>query len=146
MITVHNIVAASATVGLLGREGDLIRKTILPTIYYCFMAGGLSLVAIYGFGANLSTVWLLVLLVVLAGVILGMRRAPGKPNDELVEPGTHRAGGSTVPPPAPHASTVTTARRRPGEPSSATDPTSGRTRPRQPPTPLRIAGGSLIRC
>jgi lactate permease len=89
MITVHNIVAASATVGLLGREGDLIRKTILPTIYYCLMAGGLSLVAIYGFGANLSTVWLLVLLVVLAGVIFGMRRAPGKPNDELVEPGSH---------------------------------------------------------
>jgi lactate permease len=89
MITVHNIVAASATVGLLGREGDLIRKTILPTIYYCLMAGGLSLVAIYGFGANLSTVWLLVLLVILAGVILGMRRAPGKPNDELVEPGSH---------------------------------------------------------
>ena len=89
MITVHNIVAASATVGLLGREGDLIRKTILPTIYYCLMAGGLSLVAIYGFGANLSTVWLLVLLVILAGVIIGMRRAPGKPNDELVEPGSH---------------------------------------------------------
>jgi lactate permease len=90
MITVHNIVAASATVGLLGREGDLIRKTILPTIYYCLLAGGLSLVAIYGFGANLSTVWLLILLVVLAGVIVGMRRAPGKPNDELVEPGAHR--------------------------------------------------------
>ncbi|GAB3500691.1 L-lactate permease [Amycolatopsis cihanbeyliensis] len=39
MITVHNVVAASATVGLLGREGDLIRKTILPMIYYC-LAGG----------------------------------------------------------------------------------------------------------
>ena len=92
MITVHNIVAASAVVGLLGREGDLIRKTILPTIYYCLLAGGLSLVAIYGFGANLSTVWLLVLLVVLAGVIVAMRRSPGKPNDELVGAGT---GGAT---------------------------------------------------
>ncbi len=29
MVTIHNVVAASATVGLLGREGDLIRKTIL---------------------------------------------------------------------------------------------------------------------
>jgi lactate permease len=89
MITVHNIVAASATVGLLGREGDLIRKTILPTIYYCFLAGGLSLVAVYGFGANLSTAWLLVVLLAIAGVIVAMRRAPGKPNDELVEPGSH---------------------------------------------------------
>jgi lactate permease len=87
MITVHNIVAASATVGLLGREGDLIRKTILPTIYYCLMAGGLALVAIYGFGANLSTLWLLVLLAALAGLIMGMRRSKGRPNDELVAAG-----------------------------------------------------------
>ena len=96
MITVHNIVAASATVGLLGREGDLIRKTILPTIYYCLFAGGISLVAIYGFGANLSTVWLLVLLLALAGLIVAMRRAPGKPNDELVDAGAEQAGARRV--------------------------------------------------
>jgi lactate permease len=42
MITVHNVVAASATVGLLGREGDLIRKTIIPMTYYCLFAGVLS--------------------------------------------------------------------------------------------------------
>ena len=87
MITVHNIVAASATVGLVGREGDLIRKTILPTIYYCLLAGGLSLVVIYGLGANLSTLWLLVLLLALVGVILAMRRSPGKDNHELVPAG-----------------------------------------------------------
>ena len=34
MITVHNVVAASATVGLVGREGLLIRRTILPMAYY----------------------------------------------------------------------------------------------------------------
>jgi lactate permease len=83
MITVHNVVAASATVGLVGREGDLIRKTILPTIYYILMAGGLSLVAIYGFGANLSTLWLALLLAALVGLVLAMRRSPGKPNPEL---------------------------------------------------------------
>lgn len=33
-IAIHNIVAAAATVGLLGREGDLLRKTILVTTYY----------------------------------------------------------------------------------------------------------------
>jgi lactate permease len=42
MVTVHNVVAASATVGLLGREGDLIRKTIIPMTYYCLLAGALS--------------------------------------------------------------------------------------------------------
>ena len=95
MITVHNIVAASATVGLVGREGDLIRKTILPTIYYCLFAGALSLVAIYGFGANLSTLWLVLVLAAIVGIVLAMRRSPGKPNPELVTAGT-RSGGATA--------------------------------------------------
>lgn len=47
MIAIHNIVAASATVGLLGREGALMRKTILPTLYYIIAAGLLGLAAIY---------------------------------------------------------------------------------------------------
>ncbi len=50
MIAIHNVVAASATVGLLGREGATLRKTILPTLYYLAMIGGLGLLAIYGLG------------------------------------------------------------------------------------------------
>ncbi len=46
MIAIHNVVAASATVGLLGREGATLRKTILPTIYYLLVIGLLGLVAI----------------------------------------------------------------------------------------------------
>jgi len=38
MICVHNVVAASAVVGLLGREGLLIRKTLIPMIYYILVA------------------------------------------------------------------------------------------------------------
>jgi L-lactate permease len=30
MIAVHNVVAASATVGLLGCEGEVLSKTIIP--------------------------------------------------------------------------------------------------------------------
>ena len=47
MIAIHNVVAASATVGLLGREGATLRKTILPTIYYLTVIGILGLIAIY---------------------------------------------------------------------------------------------------
>jgi lactate permease len=47
MIAIHNVVAASATVGLLGQEGATLRKTILPTLYYLFVVGSLGLVAIY---------------------------------------------------------------------------------------------------
>jgi lactate permease len=48
MIAIHNVVAASATVGLLGREGSTLRKTILPTLYYLVVIGVLGLVAVYG--------------------------------------------------------------------------------------------------
>jgi lactate permease len=39
MICVHNVVAASAVVGLLGREGIVIRLTLLPFIYYALLPG-----------------------------------------------------------------------------------------------------------
>ncbi len=39
MVAIHNVVAASATVGLLGREGDILRITVLPTIYYLLLSG-----------------------------------------------------------------------------------------------------------
>lgn len=47
MITVHNVVAASATVGLVGREGLLIRRTILPMTYYVVFAGVLGMLFAY---------------------------------------------------------------------------------------------------
>ncbi|PIY29467.1 MAG: lactate permease [Comamonadaceae bacterium CG_4_9_14_3_um_filter_60_33] len=52
MIAIHNVVAASATVGLMGREGSILRMTILPTLYYIIMAGVIAMVAIYGFGVT----------------------------------------------------------------------------------------------
>jgi lactate permease len=47
MIAIHNVVAASATVGLLSQEGSTLRKTILPTLYYLAVVGILGLVAIF---------------------------------------------------------------------------------------------------
>ena len=47
MITVHNVVAASATVGLSGVEGALIRKTIWPMFYYLLVGGTLGLLFAY---------------------------------------------------------------------------------------------------
>jgi lactate permease len=49
MIAIHNVVAASATVGLLGREGLILRKTAIPTFYYLIAAGVIGLVIVYGF-------------------------------------------------------------------------------------------------
>jgi lactate permease len=50
MVAIHNVVAASATVGLLGREGSVLRKTVWPTLYYVLFSGLIALFAAYGLG------------------------------------------------------------------------------------------------
>ena len=42
MICVHNVVAASAVVGLLGREGQVIRQTFMPFVYYAGITGAIG--------------------------------------------------------------------------------------------------------
>jgi len=41
-ICVHNVVAASAVVGLVGREGEVIRKTLMVFIYYALFTGAVG--------------------------------------------------------------------------------------------------------
>ena len=43
MIAIHNVVAASATVGFLGKEGEVLKKTLLPTLYYLVVVGILGM-------------------------------------------------------------------------------------------------------
>lgn len=50
MIAIHNVVAASATVGLLDQEGETLRRTIIPTLYYCLIAGIIGLIGMYVLG------------------------------------------------------------------------------------------------
>ena len=47
MICVHNVVAASAVVGLLGREGAVIRLTIIPFIYYALLPGSVGYLIVW---------------------------------------------------------------------------------------------------
>ncbi len=47
MVCIHNIVAASATVGLAGMEGMLIRRNALPLCIYCITAGVMGMIFIY---------------------------------------------------------------------------------------------------
>jgi len=49
MIAIHNVVAASATVGLLGKEGVTLRITIIPTLYYLIFSGLIVLIVLYFF-------------------------------------------------------------------------------------------------
>lgn len=66
MICVHNVVAASSSAGLIGREGSLIRKTLIPMTFYVIFAGGIGYVAINGIGMNIGTLILAAVAVFIA--------------------------------------------------------------------------------
>jgi len=42
IICVHNVVSASAVVGLVGKEGSVIRKTLIPFVYYALLPGAVG--------------------------------------------------------------------------------------------------------
>ncbi len=42
IICVHNVVAASAVAGLVGKEGTVIRKTLVPFCYYALITGAIG--------------------------------------------------------------------------------------------------------
>jgi lactate permease len=73
MITIHNVVAASAVVGLAGREGDVLRQTVIPMTYYLLMAGALTYLFTYGPGFNVGTVMLVLVLVALVALAMKIR-------------------------------------------------------------------------
>ncbi|WP_461000407.1 L-lactate permease, partial [Streptomonospora sediminis] len=75
MITVHNVVAASAVVGLVGREGDLIRQAAIALLYYLLTAGALTYLLAYGLGPNPGALLLVLVLGALAALVVLMRRA-----------------------------------------------------------------------
>ncbi|MFC1899172.1 L-lactate permease [Chloroflexota bacterium] len=46
MVCVHNVVAVCATVGIIGKEGSVIRRNLLPCLIYGLAAGILGFIAI----------------------------------------------------------------------------------------------------
>ncbi|WP_017610324.1 L-lactate permease [Nocardiopsis xinjiangensis] len=74
MITVHNVVAASAVVGLVGREGDVLRQTVLPLVYYLLVSGSLAYILVNGVALHAGTVLLTVTLTALAALLAWFAR------------------------------------------------------------------------
>jgi len=74
MICVHNVVAASATVGLIGKEGILIRRALIPMSYYVISAGAIGMAIITG-GLN---IWMFMYLLILVGYFLLIKFNKGK--------------------------------------------------------------------
>ena len=44
MVCVHNIVAACAVTGLIGKEGDILRRTFMPFVLYGIAVGAVAFV------------------------------------------------------------------------------------------------------
>ncbi|TYT60719.1 L-lactate permease [Natrialba swarupiae] len=47
LVAIHNVVAALATVGLVGEEGRVIRLNLIPLVYYTAFVGFLTLIFVY---------------------------------------------------------------------------------------------------
>ncbi len=72
-ICIHNIVAASAVVGLLGKEGVVVRKTFMVFLYYCIVPGAIGYSFLYwqskgamNLGTCIAAVFYAALFVILA--------------------------------------------------------------------------------
>lgn len=80
MICVHNVVAASAVVGLLGKEGAVIRMTVVPFVYYALLPGAAGYAVVsYAASGWLNAGSLLVLAIAAAAAALiafGRGQAP----------------------------------------------------------------------
>ena len=72
MICVHNVVAASATVGLTDREGEIIRQTLIPMAYYCIQGGLIGFALLTG-----NVMWWVAAVIWAAAVLFAMSRNRG---------------------------------------------------------------------
>lgn len=70
IICVHNVVAACAVVGLIGKEGLVIRKTFWPFLYYALFAGSLGYAIVWGLSSSFVNLGSFLSLGIVLGLIL----------------------------------------------------------------------------
>ena len=69
IICVHNVVAASAVVGLVGKEGAVIRKTLMPFVYYALLPGCIGYVIVWYGQGGLYSIATAIIALILATVV-----------------------------------------------------------------------------
>jgi len=69
VICVHNVVAASAVVGLLGKEGYVIRKTAVVFSYYALLPGALGYAILYSADKGFFNVGTIIVASIWAAVV-----------------------------------------------------------------------------
>jgi lactate permease len=73
IICVHNVVAASAVVGLLGREGAVIRITFVPFLYYAAFSGALGYGIVHARERGVFNIGFALAVLILAGITFYVR-------------------------------------------------------------------------
>jgi lactate permease len=73
IICVHNVVAASAVVGLLGKEGMVIRKTLPAFIYYALMSGSMGYAIVWSSTKGWLNLGTFMVVSIVVGLILFAR-------------------------------------------------------------------------
>lgn len=74
-ICVHNVVAASAVVGLIGKESEVIRKTLIVFAYYVTLAGGLGYAIVWRHERGLLNLGTAVCLALAVILLIAVKRA-----------------------------------------------------------------------
>ena len=74
MICVHNVVAASAVAGLLGREGAIIRLTLLPFVYYALLPGSIGYAIVWYSTTGAINAGSIIAALILAGAVFTIVR------------------------------------------------------------------------
>jgi len=74
MICVHNVVAASAVVGMLGREGQVIRRTFFPFVYYALFSASIGYFLVWSERIGLINAGSVIASAILLGAILTIWR------------------------------------------------------------------------
>ncbi|WP_411842747.1 L-lactate permease [Salinicoccus sp. HZC-1] len=70
MICVHNVVAASAAVGMVGKEGTIITRLLIPTAFYIVFAGAIGFAWVNGIGFNIGFILVIAILALILIFIL----------------------------------------------------------------------------
>jgi len=75
MICVHNVVAASAVVGMLGREGLVIRKTFFPFVYYALFTASIGYFMVWSNVTGPVNAGSIIACIIIFGAIITIWRA-----------------------------------------------------------------------
>jgi lactate permease len=89
IICVHNVVAAAAVVGLVGREGAVIRLTLLPFVYYAAFSGALGYAIVWSahtgwFNAGTVLAGLIVAFALVLIAVYGVFRRDRRPTGHIL--------------------------------------------------------------